>query len=141
MMNRGLVLSRKLWHGAWALVCAGVMLLLLPAVAGAQTCPVPESRLNEYWQRAYEAYNRDDCVSFVEYAGWYYGVVNHSTFSWDTAGIHRALTHCKGVLYSLRQENADLRRRLSAGSSVSSSTYGLTAEKPSLRNRPPHVLP
>ena len=119
------------------------MLFLLPAVAGAQ-CPVPEYRLNEYWQRAYEAYERDDCVSFVEYAGWYYGMVNHSNFIWDTEEIYRALTHCKGVLYdlySLRSENADLRRQLSAGSSVSSITSGITTPKPTLRNRPPHVLP
>lgn len=148
MTNRGRVLSRKLWRGAWAWACAGVMLLLLPVVAGAQTCPVPESRLNEYWQRAYEAYERDDCVNFVEYAGWYYGMVNHSTFSWNTAEIGRAVTHCKGVLYSalkerdsLRQENANLRQRLSAGPSFRSQTYGLTVEKPSLSGRPPHVLP
>lgn len=130
---------------AWVLGCA--TLLLLPTVASSQECPVPRAELNDVWRRAYEAYDNHDCVRFVEAAARYYGLVSHSTFSWNTVEMGRAYEHCVGVLDSalrerdvLREENAELRRRLRANGAPISISQGAT-QRPSLSGSPPHSLP
>lgn len=122
MPNRCSLPSYTPWRRAWVWGLACAILLLLPAVGSSQRCPVPEAELNEVWQRAIEAYDMNDCVRFVQAASRYYGLVNHSTFSWDTLEIGRAYNYCVGVLDSalrerdlLRNENAELRRSLRAG--------------------------
>ncbi len=148
MENLNHHLSRIFCYKVWVWIPVCITLFLFPVVASARQCPVPEERLNTAWQRAHEAYIREDCVRFIDAAARYYELVNHSTFSWDTLEIGRAYQYCMDLLDSaleerdrLRSENANLRQRLSAGGVATTSTYGLSIEKPSLRNSPPHSLP
>jgi hypothetical protein len=109
---------------------------------------VPKAKLDEVWQTAFQAYEKDDCLGFVDAAGRYYGLIMYSTFSWDTEEIGRAYNYCLGVLDSalrerdaLRRENADLRRRLTAGTgATSSSSYGVRQKPPSISSRAPHSI-
>ncbi len=136
--------SLKLWRKVqvWGVICA--TLLLLPVFGNSQQSPVPESKLIEVWQIAYEAYNRNDCVRFVHEAGRYYGLIMYAKRSWNTAEIWYANNYCIGKLDRalqerdrLQKENAVLRRKLSSGS-TSSHTSGLTQAPPALKRIPPH---
>lgn len=144
MMINNFFHSLKLWRKVqvWGGICA--TLLLLPAIGNSQQSLVPESKLNEVWQSAYEAYNRNDCVRFVHEAGRYYGLIMYAERSWNTLEIWEANNYCMGKLDlalqerdRLHGENAELRRRLSGGI-TSSSSSGLTQTPPSLKRTPPH---
>ena len=119
MISKNFFHSRKLWRKVqvWGGICA--TLLMLPIAGNTQQSPIPESKLNEVWQQAYEAYNRDDCVRFVHEAGRYYGLIMYAGQSWNTLEIWEANNYCIERLdlalqerSRLKMENAELRRHL-----------------------------
>ncbi len=121
-------------------------MLFAPTLTGARECPVPEPRLNDVWRRAYEAYQRDDCINYLEYSSRYYELVNLSVFTWDTLEIGRAFGYCKRRLIGLVEENERLRSeimalRITGNMDFSSEHFAVTEPKPPLRERPPHQLP
>lgn len=137
--------------------CAGwlgiacVVFLVFPTATSSQPPQVTKQELDAQWQSAVAAFDRQDCVGFLDAASRYYGLIKYTSFSWDTYEIGRAYDYCLRTLYlalqdriRLQAENELLRSQLAAakgGVSSKSSGLGQPDMPPALRRRPPHELP
>jgi hypothetical protein len=137
-------------YAGW-LGIACLVFLVYPTTTNSQLPQVTKQELDAQWQGAVEAFERQDCVGFLDAASRYYGLIKYASFSWDTYEIGRAYDYCLRTLYSALQdrdrllaENAMLRSQLVAaegGTASKSSGLRRPDVPPPLRRRPPHDLP